>query len=472
MRSFALPSGMPYMSDDEVRSFDVETWPRSPADARERASTSLAELGLAQPGQQMGQRWPIGCVALEITQRCNLDCTLCYLSENSEGVKDIPLDEIFARVDSIFRSYGANTDVQVTGGEPTLRKRDELLAIVRRIDSLGMRATLMTNGIRATRELLHDLAAAGLSDVAFHVDTTQQRQGYKTETELNALRQRYLERVAGLPLSVMFNTTVHDGNFDQIPSVVAFFRARAGRVRTASFQLQADIGRGVQRSRGQFITPDTVAAQIERGAGTSIEFAASLIGHPSCSRYGMCLAANGNLHDAFDDVHFVSSMQTATAAVVFDRTRPAATARRLILWLCRHPALWVPVASWLARKTWAMKMDLVRGRARVRTLSFVIHNFMDAARLEEDRIRACVFKVATADGPISMCLHNAKRDTFILRPIRIHRAASTVYWDPVSGVETAALVEPFVINPGMSVRSPPKGRARSKAPRRARFQDD
>jgi hypothetical protein len=29
--------------------------------------------------QLMGRRWPIGCVALEITQRCNLDCTACYL---------------------------------------------------------------------------------------------------------------------------------------------------------------------------------------------------------------------------------------------------------------------------------------------------------------------------------------------------------------------------------------------------------
>ena len=29
-------------------------------------------------GQQMaGRRWPIACLSLEITQRCNLDCTLC-----------------------------------------------------------------------------------------------------------------------------------------------------------------------------------------------------------------------------------------------------------------------------------------------------------------------------------------------------------------------------------------------------------
>ncbi|TAM85214.1 radical SAM protein [bacterium] len=458
---------MPYMSDDEVRAYGVEIWPRSPAEALARTRTMLDKLGLARPGQQMGQRWPIGCVALEITQRCNLDCTLCYLSENSEAVKDIPLDVVLARVDRIYRSYGKNTDVQVTGGEPTLRKSDELLAIVRRIHALGMRATLMTNGICATRALLEELVAAGLSDVAFHVDTTQQRRGYETEAELDTLRQRYLDRAAGLPLSVMFNTTVHDGNFDQIPSVVAFFRSRAGQVRTASFQLQADIGRGVRRRRGPGITPDTAAVQIEQGAGTSIQFAASLIGHPSCSRYSMCLAANGNLYDAFDNLHFVSTMQKATAAVVFDRTRPLATAGRLALWLGRHPILWPRVISWLLRKGWEMRKDLVASRGHVRTLSFVIHNFMDGRRLEEDRIAACAFKVVTDDGPVSMCLHNARRDTFILRPIRLHRTTLPLFWDPVRGVETTEFIEPARTDVDASQRGRQKSRSRNKAPQPA-----
>ena len=38
------------------------------------------------PQQILGRALPIGCVAVEITQRCNLDCTLCYLSEHSEQV--------------------------------------------------------------------------------------------------------------------------------------------------------------------------------------------------------------------------------------------------------------------------------------------------------------------------------------------------------------------------------------------------
>ena len=58
----------------------------------QRARDAMQRSGCAGPGQQMGSRWPIGCVALEITQRCNLDCTLCYLSENSESVRDIPLE--------------------------------------------------------------------------------------------------------------------------------------------------------------------------------------------------------------------------------------------------------------------------------------------------------------------------------------------------------------------------------------------
>ena len=85
------------------------------------------------PRQVLGRRSTIGCVALEVTQRCNLDCTLCYLSESSESVKDLPLEAVFERIDRIRETYGPGIGVQVTGGDPTLRPRAELVAIVRRL---------------------------------------------------------------------------------------------------------------------------------------------------------------------------------------------------------------------------------------------------------------------------------------------------------------------------------------------------
>src|SRR5437016_7872710 len=141
-----------------------------PADHRTALAAARQRMlatGQWSASQVMGRRWPIGCVALEITQRCNLDCTACYLSEHSEAVKDLPLEEVFRRIDTIFDHYGLHTDVQVTGGDPTLRRRDELVAVVRRIREKGMRPTLFTNGIRAKRDLLQELVRHGLDDVAF-----------------------------------------------------------------------------------------------------------------------------------------------------------------------------------------------------------------------------------------------------------------------------------------------------------------
>ncbi len=422
---------MRYMTESEIDALGPDPALADVAPL-ERARRAMQRAGCWGDNQQMGGRWPIGCVALEITQRCNLDCTLCYLSEHSEAVKDVPLDEVFRRIDLICRHYGPNTDVQITGGDPTLRRRDELVAIVRRVRERGLRPTLMTNGRKATRELLEELAAAGLVDVAFHVDTTQGLKGYRNEVDLNALRSVYLDRAQGLPLSVMFNTTVHDGNVDAIPDLVRFFRANAGRLRTASFQVQAATGRGVHEKKTA-ITLDAVAGQIERGAGTPINFRSSMIGHPRCSRYGLCFEVNGRLYDALDESEFVARLQSATAHLVLDRGDRRKVAKEFFAWLAVNPRHWASVLEWTAAKAWRMKADLTAARGRINTLSFLIHGFMDACALERERIEACVFKTMTRDGPISMCLHNAKRDSFILQSVRVHTSAGERFWQPLTG---------------------------------------
>src|SRR5260370_8382597 len=111
--------------------------------ARER----MIATGQWRPGQAMGRRFPVGCVALEITQRCNLDCTLCYLSETSEAVLDLPLEEVYRRIDMIHALYGPLTEVQVTAGDPTLRKRAELIELVPLLRPTVMPPPPFTNSI-------------------------------------------------------------------------------------------------------------------------------------------------------------------------------------------------------------------------------------------------------------------------------------------------------------------------------------
>ena len=421
---------MAFLDKDTIAASGPRPWLEAPLKA---AREVMQRHGLWHINQQMGSRWPIACVALEVTQRCNLDCTLCYLSEHSQAIRDLPLEEVMRRIDEIHRYYGPGTDVQITGGDPTLRDADELETIVARIASLGMRSTLMTNGIRASRVLLQRLAAAGLMDVAFHVDTTQELKGYDSEVALNEVREKYLARVRDLPLSVMFNTTLHQGNYHEVPALVAFFGRHAARLRTVSFQLQAETGRGTLAQRTDAITLDNTLARIEQGLGVRLNFDAVQAGHPQCNRYGMALFVDGQAEDFYDDGELFGRLLRRSRAVRWDRNHPWRSAGGFIRWLGGQPRLATSLVKWGAGRLWQHRAALWRSRGKVTTLSFFVHNFMDACQLDPARIDCCVFNTMTRDGPISMCLHNAKRDAMIHQPVQL---ADGRIWSPTTGIDT------------------------------------
>ena len=400
--------------------------------ALQRTRQRMQIAGQWAPWQMMGRRMAIGCVALEITQRCNLDCTYCYLSEASEALKDIPLEEVYRRIDMIHAHYGENTDVQVTGGDPTLRNREELLAIIRYIRHKGMRSSLFTNGIKATRALLEELCGAGLEDVAFHVDMTQERKGYTSEQELNAVREEYIERARGLPLAVIFNTTAFPGNFHEVPALVKFFVKHADVVRFASFQVGADVGRGTERERVS-VNPGTVMQAIRDGAGANLNFDAASAGHADCNGYAYGLVVNGRVHDFFNDPEFVGAILASSAHLAVKRANKAALWTTAAGYLLRHPAIFWGVTKRFAALAWRERRDLIAARGRVGKLSFFVHNFMDSSQLDKARCDACSFMVMTAEGPMSMCVHNAKRDDYLLVASQVKRESKLLYFNPVTG---------------------------------------
>ncbi|MFQ5449968.1 MAG: radical SAM protein [Nitrospinaceae bacterium] len=368
-----------------------------------------------QGNQILGRKGAIGCVSLEISQRCNLDCSLCYLSDRSNGVTDLPLREVFRRIDGIRENFGVGTNVQISGGDPTLRNRKELVCIVRYTRKLGLLPALFTNGIRCSRDLLEELAENGLSDVAFHVDLSQGRRGFPTETSLNALREEYIDRARGLPVMVVFNTTVHGANFHEIPALVRFFLSHADGVGFASFQLQAETGRGVLRRRPGRISLASVRQKINEGAGAPLPWDAIRVGHPGCHSYVPVFAVKGRAFGILDDAGLYADFLKEFSHVTHDRReKPSRIAWRYVkaasgkpLWILRGIKYFLP-------RLWSMRKEIVDARGRVHKISFFIQNFMDANRLDPDRIEACSFMVMTPQGPMSMCEHNAKREKYIL----------------------------------------------------------
>lgn len=401
--------------------------------ARLEAALERLDPKLRMETQAIGRRYAIGCVAVEITQRCNLDCTLCYLSESSEKVKDIPIDVIFQRLARVRDTYGDGVSVQITGGDPTLRDRAELVAIVREAARLGLEPSLMTNGIKLTRDLAIELKEAGLTDAAIHVDLTQERKGYASEEDLNAVRREYIERVRGVGLHVIFNTTVFDGNFAEIPKLIAFFAANADVVNLVSFQIQADTGRGALRDRSDVITLQNVRAKLAEACGTSLSWDNIRVGHPDCNSVAYVLIARDRFLDLNRDPELYAAIIRETSDIRYSRIDAFDTAFRVFLWSLARPRLIFLFLRHLALFIVRHARALWAGRKDLRKLSIIIHNFMDAGGLDPERVAACSFMVATDQGFVSMCAHNATRETFIRRPLEIATPDGPRVWDPLTG---------------------------------------
>ena len=226
-------------------------------------------------------------------------------------------------------------------------------------------------------------------------------------------------------------------------------------------QLLADTGRGVLGRRDPRITIASVRRQIELGAGTPLSFDTAQAGHVHCNRYAMTLVTNGKVYDVLDDKGLFNDILRETARLQFDRQSRSAAVRTFVRGILKNPRLTLRGAYWLIRKLWQAKADLLRARGRVDKLSFFIHNFMDACGLERERIDACAFMAMTQHGPMSMCLHNAKRDTFILAPIKVNTSEGERLWNPLSGEATEKPAD--VRRPPQPNRKTARGRLRRAA---------
>lgn len=430
------------------------------ADRRAALRNALTEAGQFHARQTAGRFYPMACVALEITQRCNLDCSLCYLSDAAEAAFDVPIPVLKQRIDMLHSHYGPGTSIQITGGDPTLRNTEDLVVLCRYIAGLGMRSCLMTNGIKATRQMLTELAQAGLNDVAFHVDMTQERKGYPSEKALNAIRADYIERAKGLGLRVLFNTTVFDENLSEIPDIAQFFRDRADELTLVSFQLQADAGRGVLRTRADEVSQDSVMGAIRAGFGTTIDFESASVGHSSCNRYASLLVAGDQAVDLLDDRPLVSDMIAALERRehrIDGHIEIAATLKRSFL---NDPRLALRAVRYGVTRIWALRRGLWNSRGRVSRLAVLVHNFMDSKNLDLERCKSCVFMVATEDGPLSMCVHNARRDHYLFQPARIKSERGDGWWSAATGEQTN---RPHRLDPAAQQFKQLKGRLRANA---------
>lgn len=241
------------------------------------------DCGLCQEHQRKGC-----CVLLELTNRCNLRCPVCFASAGETPVKEPSLADIGRQFDMLM-AHGGPFNIQLSGGEPTMR--DDLPEIIRLGREKGFSFfQLNTNGLRLAREpgYAEALKTAGLNTVFLQFDSV-------TDDVYLALRGRELMKekeaaiancaTAGLGI-VLVPVIARGVNEEQVGEVLRYGLAHAPAVRGVHFQPISYFGRCALDRPAKPITIPKMLALIEEqtnGMMRAADFGGGGAENPYCS---------------------------------------------------------------------------------------------------------------------------------------------------------------------------------------------
>jgi hypothetical protein len=172
---------------------------------------------------------------LEPTAKCNLACFGCYRKNEVDSHK--PLEQVKEEI-QLFTKMRNTDAMSIAGGDPLLHP--EITEIVSYIKQQGLKPIVNTNGIALTKELLMELKRAGVYGFTFHIDSKQNRPGWKDsdELKLNELRYYFAKMLSDAGnISCSFNSTVYRDTMHFIPGMTEWAHKNVNIVNVMVFIL-------------------------------------------------------------------------------------------------------------------------------------------------------------------------------------------------------------------------------------------
>ncbi len=338
------------------------------------------------------------CVLLELTQRCNLHCPVCFASSGEQSCEpDPPLSAIESQMDWLM-AHGGPYNLQLSGGEPTMR--DDLPEIIRSGLQKGFTFfQLNTNGIRLARErgYAESLKSAGLSTVFLQFDGLRDdiycalRGRPLLKEKLQAIR-----RCGQAGLGVVLVPTVVPGVNDQeLGNILRFAEKQMPAVRGVHFQPVSYFGRCSLPGENRRITIPALLRKIEEqtaGRMKADDFSGGSAENPYCTIHASYMRIGGSLKPL--------RKRAASACCTTSKDSRENVARQ---W--SGPRLRVKSAS--GKSAEIPSFDQFLAEAHNNTLAISGMLFQDAWTLDLDRLQRCY--VCESDpryGMVPFCAYN------------------------------------------------------------------
>ena len=364
---------------------------------------------------------------IDVTNRCNLTCPVCFANAAAAGYVYEPTKE---QIVGMLENLRANkpvpaTALQFSGGEPTIRK--ELFDFVRKAKELGFsHVEINTNGLRLSQsvEYCKQLKESGVSTVYLQFDgLTSDVFKFIRGVDLLDIKMKAIEnlRAAGFTSVVLVVTLVKGVNDHQLGDIVNFAVKNFDVIRCINVQPVSLCGRlpQTEREKMRITIPDFMKKLEEQTNGMiktsdfypvpSVAIVSKAVGalkgrryleftaHPHCGMATYLMIDNGKVKTIADmanvDKFFAGMRNVYEKASNGHKTRAylslLGTARHLKFSTLRK------VFPVITKGDYKSLGDLQR-----QSILLSAMHFMDPYNFDLERVQRCVIHYAVPDGRI------------------------------------------------------------------------
>ena len=114
------------------------------------------------------ERHPLYTLLIEVTQKCNAACDQCGSRCDINSAEFLSKEQILSALRDIRDHIGVYTMLNITGGEPLLRR--DLFEIMTVASAMGFEWGMVTNGSLITDETIGKMRASGMKTITISVD--------------------------------------------------------------------------------------------------------------------------------------------------------------------------------------------------------------------------------------------------------------------------------------------------------------
>lgn len=385
----------------------LSDWQRTKIPAFPQYPLHVAERGCPYDcGLCPHHRQQTCCVLLEVTQRCDLNCPLCFADSGKTDAQDLSLDAIAAWYQRLL-DVGGPYNIQLSGGEPSLR--NDLPEIIRMGRALGFNYfQLNSNGLRPARDFdyLKRLKAAGLNSIFLQFDGTHDEIYRKIRGRaILQEKMRLIENCERLNVGVILVPVLIPGvNFDDIGNIIRLALEHMPIVRGVHFQPVSYFGRYPQAPCDESrITIPEVMRAIEvqtQGLISTSQFSPPTAEHATCSFHANFVQMkDGSLKSVRNEPEPGSCCQPIDALAAIKCSRQFVAQ----YWSAADRSAQVQLVADDGFAAW----DEFIERRRTHTFCLSAMSFQDAWTLDMERLRQCKVHIASPNGMlVPFCAYN------------------------------------------------------------------